>query len=122
MSVTEFPLLTLPDRYLQIVQDVLSAHIPDAEVWAYGSRVNGDCFEASDLDLVVRQPDDLRRRQSNLYEVKEAFTESNLPINWSIGRASLLNSILKLPRNMSLYKLPRRRLIRKRLGGLGYEF
>ncbi len=80
MSVTEFPLLTLPDRYLQIVQDVLSAHIPDAEVWAYGSRVNGDCFEASDLDLVVRQPDDLRRRQSNLYEVKEAFTESNLPI------------------------------------------
>lgn len=27
------------------------------EVWAYGSRVNGDAHEGSDLDLVIRTPD-----------------------------------------------------------------
>ncbi|MFN5236631.1 MAG: nucleotidyltransferase domain-containing protein [Bacteroidota bacterium] len=26
------------------------------EVWAYGSRVNGDAHEGSDLDLVIRTP------------------------------------------------------------------
>ncbi len=80
MSALETAPLHLPERYLQMVQAILQAHLPNAEVWAYGSRVNGDYYEASDLDLVVRQPDDLSRSQSNLGEVMEAFTESNLPI------------------------------------------
>lgn len=78
--MTELPSLHLPEPYLRIVQAVLRTHLPQAEVWAYGSRVKGDCFDASDLDLVVRQPDDLRRRQTCLGEVREAFSESNLPI------------------------------------------
>lgn len=78
--MTESPNLHLPEPYLRIVQAVLRTHLPEAEVWAYGSRVNGDCFDTSDLDLVVRQPDDLCRRQTNLGEVREAFSESNLPI------------------------------------------
>ena len=72
--------LHLPEHYLRIVQEVLNSHLPQAEVWAYGSRVNGDCHDASDLDLVVRQPDDLQRRQKALDEARDAFTESNLPI------------------------------------------
>ncbi|MFA6970735.1 MAG: nucleotidyltransferase domain-containing protein [Gallionella sp.] len=72
--------LHLPEPYLRIVQAVLRTHLPQAEVWAYGSRVNGDCYDTSDLDLVVRQPGDLRRRQTNLGDVKEIFSESNLPI------------------------------------------
>jgi DNA polymerase sigma len=63
-----------------MVLAILQTHLPDAEVWAYGSRVNGDCYEASDLDLVVRQPENLNSQQSNLGEVVEAFSESNLPI------------------------------------------
>jgi uncharacterized protein len=80
MSVVETSKLHLPKRYLQMVQDILQTHLPNAEVWAYGSRVNGDYYEASDLDLVVRQPEDLNRRQLNLGEVVDAFSESNLPI------------------------------------------
>lgn len=80
MPTTETALLELPASYLKMVQDILRTHLPNAEVWAYGSRVNGDCYAASDLDLVVRQPDDLRRRQSNLPDVIEAFSESDLPI------------------------------------------
>ncbi|MDP3877288.1 MAG: nucleotidyltransferase domain-containing protein [Methylobacter sp.] len=80
MSVVETSKLHLPARYLHMVQTILQTHLPCAEVWAYGSRVNGDYYEASDLDLVVRQPEDLSRGQNNLYEVIEAFSESNLPI------------------------------------------
>ncbi len=72
--------LHLPDRYLQMVLTILQTHLPHAEVWAYGSRVNGDYYDASDLDLVVRQPNDLSRHQNNLGDVTDAFSESNLPI------------------------------------------
>ncbi len=80
MSEDEPPCLHLPERYLLMVQDILRTHLPEAEVWAYGSRVNGDYYEASDLDLVARQPDDLKRRQTQLYETLDAFSESDLPI------------------------------------------
>lgn len=33
---------------------LLGQHVPQAEVWAYGSRVNGGAHEGSDLDLVLR--------------------------------------------------------------------
>ena len=79
MSATDSPLF-LPETYLKMVQDILQVHLPNADVWAYGSRVNGDYYDASDLDLVVRQPDDLMQRQVNLDDVKEAFVESNIPI------------------------------------------
>jgi len=80
MAVFETAHLQLPERYLQMVLTVLQNHLPNAEVWAYGSRVNGDHYEASDLDLVVRQPDDLTKAQRNLGEVIEAFSDSDLPI------------------------------------------
>lgn len=50
------------------------------EVWAYGSRVTGDGHAASDLDLVLRNPHNLREETAALYDLKEAFTKSNLPI------------------------------------------
>lgn len=80
METHEIAGLALPEKYLSQVLAILHTHLPHAEIWAYGSRVNGDHYDASDLDLVVRQPDDLSRRQSNLWEVTDAFVESNLPI------------------------------------------
>ncbi|MGA7950850.1 MAG: nucleotidyltransferase domain-containing protein [Thiobacillaceae bacterium] len=72
--------LYLPQKYLEQVQVLLRAHVPDAEVWAYGSRVSGDGHEASDLDLVLRNPDNLQQETDGLCDLKEAFLESNLPI------------------------------------------
>jgi len=80
MPPTEMPQLHLSERYLQMAMEILRSHLPNAEVWAYGSRVNGDCYEASDLDLVVRQPDNLRHAQANYSDIIEAFSDSNLPI------------------------------------------
>lgn len=69
----------LSPRHMEILLSLLQRHIPDAEVWAYGSRVSGDCHEASDLDLVVRNPGVLTE-PFDLSGLKEALVESNLPI------------------------------------------
>ncbi len=72
--------LDLPQKYLAQVQTLLHTHVPHAEMWAYGSRVSGGSHEASDLDLVLRNPKSLLEETGALYDLKEAFTESNLPI------------------------------------------
>jgi predicted nucleotidyltransferase len=76
--------LGLPQKYLKQVEALLHAHVPDMEVWAYGSRVTGSGHEASDLDLVVRNPQNLDESCNALFELKEAFIESNLPIRVDI--------------------------------------
>jgi len=72
--------LDLNPDHLAMVRECLLAYVPDAEVWAYGSRTTGNSHEASDLDLVLRNPNDLMARQENLWELKEAFSEGDLPI------------------------------------------
>lgn len=72
--------LKLPPRYLEMLMVLLQRYVPETEVWAYGSRVNGDCHEASDLDLVVRNPAAPDESVSELFQLKEALVESNLPI------------------------------------------
>jgi len=76
--------LDLPQKYLEQVKSLLRAHVPHAEVWAYGSRVSGGSHEASDLDLVLRNPKNLHEETGALYDLKEAFIESNLPIRVDI--------------------------------------
>ena len=50
------------------------------EVWAYGSRVNGDAHDGSDLDLVLRTPD-LQKLPIDVYlALKEKIQESNVPV------------------------------------------
>ena len=72
--------LDMRPQHLALLRELLQQHLPHAEVWAYGSRVNGNGHEASDLDLVVRQPADLKQETPQLGETREAFVESNLPI------------------------------------------
>ncbi len=74
------PTLNLPERYLALLSQLLSLHLPDAEVWAYGSRVSGGSHETSDLDIVVRNPKDLKCRNNNLPDIQEALQMSTIPI------------------------------------------
>ena len=71
--------LSLPPRHRRMVEDLLREHVPDAEVWAYGSRVNGESHEGSDLDLVVRGPA-LEPLGVEFIDLVEALQESNIPI------------------------------------------
>ncbi len=72
--------LDLPSPYLALLRQLLARHVPEAEVWAYGSRVSGTAHEGSDLDLVLRHPQDLSRDVADWYELKEALQDSTLPI------------------------------------------
>jgi len=72
--------LRLPEQYRLLLVDILRRCVPDAEVWAYGSRVTSSGHDASDLDLVLRNPDKSSAEFPGISELKEALTESNLPI------------------------------------------
>ena len=71
--------LSLPPRYRRMVDALLREHVPDADVWAYGSRVNGQSHEGSDLDLVVRGPG-LEPLGVEFIDLVEALQESNIPV------------------------------------------
>jgi uncharacterized protein len=74
------PKLNLKPNHLRLLLDVLNTHAPEAEVWAYGSRVNGSGHDGSDLDLIVRQPDALDQPQKQMAALRDALSESNLPM------------------------------------------
>lgn len=72
--------LELPTRYLKTLQALLAQWVPQAEVWAYGSRVTGGAHEGSDLDLVLRNPADLNEVVEGWLDLKDALQNSLLPI------------------------------------------
>ena len=73
------PTLDLQPAHLRTLLAIATAHAPDAEIWAYGSRVGGPAHEGSDLDLVVRNLQRLDAPQMNLHRLRDALTESDLP-------------------------------------------
>ena len=70
------PLQVRPD-HLALVHEILRRHVPDREVWAFGSRATGMAKDASDLDLAVwgNQPLDF----GALASLRDDFSESSLP-------------------------------------------
>ncbi|MDQ6986843.1 MAG: nucleotidyltransferase domain-containing protein [Mariprofundaceae bacterium] len=65
-------------RDLAIVKDLLCTHIPELEVWAFGSRVHGRTLKKfSDIDLAVIGEAPIEA--ALLEELKEAFDASDLP-------------------------------------------
>lgn len=69
-----------------IIRSILSAHVPQWPVWAFGSRATGRAKPYSDLDLAVvtTRPLDL----AHIAAMAEAFSESGLPwkvdiVDWS---------------------------------------
>ncbi|OUD13328.1 nucleotidyltransferase family protein [Thioflexithrix psekupsensis] len=87
-------MIHLDAKYLDEVRTILQQQVPEYEVWAFGSRVHQRGLKPfSDLDLVLitEQPID-----SSLYGLlKEAFSESDLPIRVDIADWSLLSDSFK---------------------------
>ena len=63
------------DEHREIAR-LLQHHLPNTEVWAYGSRVKGAARPASDLDLVTFAS---AGQQEAVSRLREAFDESCLP-------------------------------------------
>jgi predicted nucleotidyltransferase len=73
------PDLQLAPAHLELLRELLARHVPDAGVWAYGSRVNGDAHAGSDLDLVLRLPGDTPGGRGGIAGLREALQQSVLP-------------------------------------------
>lgn len=72
--------LDLRPEDLRLLQGLLARHVPQAEAWAYGSRVVGGAQPCSDLDLVLRQPGRLDEATEGFDDLKEALSASLIPI------------------------------------------
>jgi predicted nucleotidyltransferase len=69
--------INLDESPIHQVQDILKAHVPDCEVWIFGSRAGPLAKPFSDLDLAIVSPDGLAVRRLALPSA--AFEESDLP-------------------------------------------
>ena len=71
-------MIDLQASHLQEIRRILAAHVPDCEVRAFGSRINGRAQKYSDLDLALVRKEKFDWRK--LEALKDAFAESDLPI------------------------------------------
>lgn len=71
--------LRLSPRHRRILTSLLREHLPDVEVWAYGSRVNDRGHEGSDLDLVLRGPRLKEIPFERLMDFEDSVRESTIP-------------------------------------------
>ena len=77
-------------KHFAIVRAILYTHVPNHDVWAFGSRVTGSAKEFSDLDLVIIGEKPLALGvHANLVD---DFSESDLPykvdvIDWATTHA-----------------------------------
>ena len=80
MPALDLAALDLTERHRHMLQTLLSQHTPQAQVWAYGSRVRGQAHEGSDLDLVLRHRADLSLDVPGWDALKLALQDSGLPM------------------------------------------
>ena len=71
--------LHLLPKHRRALELLLRKHLPDVEVWVYGSRVNGRSHDGSDLDLVLRRRGLKEIPTDQLGDFEEAVRESNIP-------------------------------------------
>ncbi len=69
--------IQLEERWLKLVRDLASEHLPGCEVRVFGSRATGKARKFSDLDLLVLAPADLDRRQITRLSI--ALQDSDIP-------------------------------------------
>lgn len=92
-----------------IVRGILLKHVPDYEVWAFGSRTQGSAKPFSDLDLAIvsEQPLSL-----DLYAaLSDDFSESDLPwkvdvVDWA-STSNVFRAIIE--RDKVILQIPRAR-------------
>ena len=92
MPQVDIKQLYFPKKYLFELLDLCKKYVPTAEIWAYGSRLTGKAHEASDLDIVLRNREDLTKSTEGWLDLKDAITQSTIPILIDVHSWNLLPS------------------------------
>jgi predicted nucleotidyltransferase len=80
-------MIDLPPHCLATVKSILERRVPDREVWAFGSRVQGRARKFSDLDLAILGETSLSL--SAMAALADDFDDSDLPfkvdlVDWTL--------------------------------------
>jgi predicted nucleotidyltransferase len=65
---------------LEIIKIAKETIKTPSQIWAFGSRVNGDAHDTSDLDLVIVSNSNKKIDIDEFMSFKEALRDSNIPI------------------------------------------
>ena len=84
--------LIVKEKYLKILVDIFRSYCPNAEIWAYGSRLKGNCHDASDLDLTVKTFND---NNCNINALKGIIDDSDIPFLVDIVGFDDLTDVMK---------------------------
>jgi len=91
-------MIDIETKYLEMIKSILYQHIPEYEVWIFGSRVRGQAYRYSDIDLVLigKEKLDLHRLEA----LRDDFSESDLPfmvdvLDWHDISDSFRQAILR---------------------------
>ena len=71
-------MIDLEEKYLVEIKRILAENMPDCEVRAFGSRVEGKAKKFSDLDLALVGSEKIDWRK--IESLKDAFSSSDIPI------------------------------------------
>ena len=90
------PLIDISPENWWIVRDILQRHVPEHEVWAFGSRAMRSAKAYSDLDLAVITHEPMGLSVSAA--LADEFSESDLPfkvdvVDWATTSESFRNII-----------------------------
>jgi predicted nucleotidyltransferase len=72
-------MIKLEQKYLAVILKILNQYVPNCEVRVFGSRITNNAKKYSDLDLVLIADTKIDRK--HIEQLKDAFSESNLPIS-----------------------------------------
>lgn len=74
-------MISIKDKHRNILQDIFAKSLASisVEVLAYGSRVSGDSYPGSDLDLVIKLKSNQALDIEILMQIKEDISNSNIP-------------------------------------------
>ncbi len=82
MSELKLNKLNVKQEYLDELTQILKNYCPKAEIWAYGSRLDGDSHSGSDLDMTVKS---FNEEGKYLYELKTLLIDSDIPFLMDIN-------------------------------------
>jgi predicted nucleotidyltransferase len=70
----------LPETLLARLRPLLQQAAPRSEIWAFGSRVNGDAHPGSDLDLALRKVPPGESPSRIAARLRSLLADSDLPV------------------------------------------
>ena len=71
-------MIDIEEKHLAEIRRIVKEHVPECEVRAFGSRVEGTAKKFSDLDLAIIGSGKLNWRR--IGRLKDAFAASNIPM------------------------------------------